>query len=915
MSRRVHGATPRRKLADLATGLSAAVVIFVAVPAVLWVAVGAPAPGRWGRPHDSSPFLFDVLGAIAWIAWLNCCWPLLGSVVERVRRGDTGAAEGTRVIDRLAARIAAAVLVIVPLTLALGTEAGAASPDRGRSATAAVAAAVAPREGTAAPATDAGEPARYVVEPDDTLWGIAQLIYGDGGEWQAIAKLNLGRLMLDGRRFVDPSVICPGWVLTLPVDTADPVAATRPVALTTSGPAASIPSTGSRPAIRSVSAAAPGASAAAPGADRRAAGRGPSRSRHRGAAPAPSGPPLAELVALGIGVIGASALARRARRHRRSAGVGGDPLLGDSDDAVDLATLIGHFEDAPVLDWFELANRHLSASLASMPAWTSPPPVRLFRIGADGVDAWLSARAGWCPDLWELRDEGRTWHLSSRHDPDDLAEACRSHQPMYPAVVPVGDDGAGTWLAVVEPGCCLPVIGAEAGALVATMRLAAESWAWSDRLTVTIDPATAEREAALHGSSGSGTAGDHPRILFIGDPSLLTSRARARCGAVTTLPLPATDLTVAVDARAASIHPLGLTLRAHVLRLSPRGPAQELLGSPTEIGAPLPSEPPGGPFGRRSTVPLARRVPASSAWEASGASDSPGSLGPGPVEVRLLVPVPRVEGLQDELPPKRVRRATELIAYLALQHPAPVTSDRLRTRVLGSADSDAAAKTLFNVATAARRALGTDPSGEPYLPCALKTGHYRISDLVTVDVDRAATFVAAAKDAGDGEEALALYRAALELVEGEPLSGALSGYAWWQAEGHAGRTRDLLVGAACEVARLAADARLDELAEWALERARVLDPYSESVSRAAMRWAASRGNVDRLRREWIDCRRMVDDLDPGSVPSERTGRLYAELSRQVCASPGAEAPGRGQASLAAIDAAPRSTVPSAPSAP
>ena len=262
-----------------------------------------------------------------------------------------------------------------------------------------------------------------------------------------------------------------------------------------------------------------------------------------------------------------------------------------------------------------------------------------------------------------------------------------------------------------------------------------------------------------------------------------------------------------------------------------------------------------------------------------------GPLGPGPVEVRLLVPVPRVDGLQGELPPKRARRATELIAYLALQHPASVTGDRLRTRVLGSADADAAAKTLFNVATAARRALGTDPSGEPYLPCALKTGHYRISDLVTVDVDRAAGLVAAAKEADDADRALALNRAALELVEGEPLSGALSGYAWWQAEGHAGRTRDLLVGAACDVARLAADARLDELAEWALDRARVLDPYSESVSRAAMRWAASRGDVDRLRREWADCRRMVDELDPGSVPSERTERLYAELRRQVCSSP------------------------------
>ena len=55
-----------------------------------------------------------------------------------------------------------------------------------------------------------------------------------------------------------------------------------------------------------------------------------------------------------------------------------------------------------------------------------------------------------------------------------------------------------------------------------------------------------------------------------------------------------------------------------------------------------------------------------------------GSLGPGPIEVRLLVPVPRIDGLSEPLPAKRARRATELVAYLALHHPTPITSDRLR---------------------------------------------------------------------------------------------------------------------------------------------------------------------------------------------------------------------------------------------
>ena len=48
-----------------------------------------------------------------------------------------------------------------------------------------------------------------------------------------------------------------------------------------------------------------------------------------------------------------------------------------------------------------------------------------------------------------------------------------------------------------------------------------------------------------------------------------------------------------------------------------------------------------------------------------------------------------------------------------------------------------------------------------------------------------------------------------------------------------------------------------------------------------MRWAASSGDTDRLRREWVECQQRVDELDPGSVPSERTERLYAELTRRA----------------------------------
>ncbi len=83
------------------------------------------------------------------------------------------------------------------------------------------------------------------------------------------------------------------------------------------------------------------------------------------------------------------------------------------------------------------------------------------------------------------------------------------------------------------------------------------------------------------------------------------------------------------------------------------------------------------------------------------------------------------------------------------------------------------------------------------------------------------------------------------------------------------------------MAALAADNGHFELGRWGLERARLVEPYSEALSRSAMQLAAAEGDADRLRLEWRECQRRVDALDPGSSPSPRTESLYGELSRRV----------------------------------
>ena len=236
---------------------------------------------------------------------------------------------------------------------------------------------------------------------------------------------------------------------------------------------------------------------------------------------------------------------------------------------------------------------------------------------------------------------------------------------------------------------------------------------------------------------------------------------------------------------------------------------------------------------------------------------------------------PRLDGLREELPPNRARRAVELVAYLALHHPDEITGDRLRTRVLGSSDADAASKTLFNVAHAARRAMGVDELGEPLFPAGTRHGLYQVSPRVTVDVHHAMVLVAEGKAQSDPEVAIALLQAALELVEETAGERAL----WLLVVGGRGPRRAHRLGARrrrLRPGRAGLRPGLFALARWGLGQARIVEPYSEALARAAMEVAAAEGDADRLRLEWRECQRRVDALDPGSSPSVRTESLYGD---------------------------------------
>jgi DNA-binding SARP family transcriptional activator len=581
-----------------------------------------------------------------------------------------------------------------------------------------------------------------------------------------------------------------------------------------------------------------------PAEDRRA------ESRPAGTGSRPSHPEspghLPELIALGLGSIACAAFARRAGRQRRvGERFNGDPIRQPSDGAVDAATSLQRFAGTPALHSFEAANCILGLALS---ARSSRPRIRAICVSPSGVTFHFAAtQPDEPPEDFDRVHDGTAWRIG--HD------ALHGHDPScpyLPVVLPVGDDAEGTWLVPLEPGGVLPLLGEAAPALWRAARAAVESWAWSEMILVSEDPEDPEIRAETTAEPSLAR-----RVLFRGESAALPPAVAARCAIVTMQPVAASDLTILVDRHAATLHPMGLVVRPHLQSAETARELEELVASRPDEVCPTPFS---------SAPPDTRRAHA---------------LTPGAVDVRLLTMTPRLDGLHDDLPPNRARRAVELVAYLALHQPDVITSDRLRTRVLGSSDADAASQTLFNTAYAARRAMGVDEHGDPLFPAGTRHGQYQLSPRVTVDVQRAAELCTEAKAQTDPAAAIDHFRAALSLVEGEPLANALSGYAWWEAEGHGARVAAVLVDAACVMASLASDAELFDLARWGLEQARQVEPFSEALSRAAMQVAAGEGDADRLRSEWRDCQRRIDALDPGGSPSARTEALYGELSQRV----------------------------------
>ena len=203
--------------------------------------------------------------------------------------------------------------------------------------------------------------------------------------------------------------------------------------------------------------------------------------------------------------------------------------------------------------------------------------------------------------------------------------------------------------------------------------------------------------------------------------------------------------------------------------------------------------------------------------------DSPG------VYVELLRPDPVIHGLLEPFTASLRRRSIEMVAYATLHRGEPISGDRLRSRVLVHADVDASMRTLANTATSVRRSLGTDTEG-PRLHPVSADGLYRLHG-VTSDVGLFHDLIRDARRRTDVDAAPLLIRA-LSLVHGEPLVGVRHGFEWFSVEGHLAKLQRDGEWAALVLHDVSLATGDVERAYWAIERGRLLDPFSDVLADA-----------------------------------------------------------------------------------
>lgn len=783
----------------------------------------------------------------------------------------------------------------------------------------------------------------HTVVPGDTLWDIAERYLGDGMRWPELHEAMRDTVQPDGRQIVDPDLIYPGWVVTVP-------------GVTNTGAA---------------------------GSDTQGAGYDPNAGDilgGEGGAAAGTGVTLEGEVAsdvdeqlsaqtvggaggvLAAGVIGVLAYKRRETQRRRTAGMRLQMPEPGSTAAL-LESQMRAIADPMSLQVVDrvlraLSDYHHDHNLRL-------PDIRAARMSPESFEIYLGSPAT-LPSPWKGSADQVVWTVDAAGAAGIVPSATAT--APYPTLVTVGVDDSGAHVMLdMEHVSSLDIRGDEEVAHASIAALAAElaTTPWADDLQVTLVGTLPELGAVLDtgrvrhvpsldrvirelekradavkraldaagvesipAARGAGVLEDAwtPEVVLVGGdiPAELRDRLEAllervpRVGIAAITAGDSGEWALELDPanpQRATLEPANLEVRVQQLTpqeyadvLSIISGSHKVVPGPTWAANLISQEPTvtelstvkSAPAKGRSAEPAESaetgRVPSQAAQKTSDftvptapTASIPDDEQDAPAHVRQLRH-PRVRVLGDvlleapagtELAEKDRSQALELIAYLALTPGA--TNDQLSAALWPGREAKNA--TRNSAVSRARRWLGSDHTGNPYLPIATTAenfGTYSLTGVAT-DWDQ---FIALMGDdaAATSTEDL---RTALGLVRGRPFANARAGkYSW--AEPHAQEMIASIVDVSNEVARrclLDGDA---DGARWASAVGLAVTPDDERLWRNAIRAEYMDGDQQAL---WGLVKRCYDYLEELDVePESETEALVAELRTAAARPRSADSP-------------------------
>ncbi|MFF4836973.1 hypothetical protein [Streptomyces sp. NPDC001315] len=223
-------ATVGRTLARVVkAGLS--LLVLAAAVAGLPLLLAWATPVIWASTHDDLTHLLDrqdtgrvfllLLALVGWIGWAQFTFCAARELIAQVRGRTWHAPRGMGASQRAAALLIGSILVLLPTSSALASDAQAAPATTAARVPGQAQAPQATANGqahTPAASTPASRTTYTVREtrPAQSLWGIAEKELGNGERWREIADLNEGHTMADGTVFRANSFLQPGWQLAMP---------------------------------------------------------------------------------------------------------------------------------------------------------------------------------------------------------------------------------------------------------------------------------------------------------------------------------------------------------------------------------------------------------------------------------------------------------------------------------------------------------------------------------------------------------------------------------------------------------------------------------------------------------------------------------------------------------------------------